>query len=147
MSAQVTHLNYRHAENMAHSREHAEWLTRMAARAIGIDVTNAQWSYPHGGLLLVGATGVREAGERKLFCPLNDMGDAFEVQTKLRMNAHYRYISADRHAIYMSLAHDKSKVDLWAMINDGDDVFRVRMNAVTQLAALRQVEIDNELGR
>ena len=146
MSAQVTHINYRQAENMAHPRERAEWLTRQAARAIGIDVSTASWSPAHGGLLIVGS-GVREAGERKLFAPLNDMADAFEIESRLRMNAHYRFINANQHAIYMCLAHDKAKCDLWAIINDGDDVFRVRMNAVVQLAALRQVEIDNELGR
>jgi hypothetical protein len=147
MSASVTHINYRQAENMAHTREHAEWLTRQAARAIGLDVSNAAWSVAHGGLLIVG-DGVSSAANRfRSFAPLNDMADAFQVESKLRMNAHYRFLNEKQHAIYMSLAHDKAKCDLWAIINDGDDVFRVRMNAVVQLAALRQVEIDNETGR
>lgn len=146
MSATLsTVINFREAVNVEHRREHAEWLTRMAARAIGIDVTHWRWSHGHGGIICM--AGVVEVGERKLFAPLTNMADAFEVESRLRMTAQYRWLNSARHAIYMTMAHDKSKCDLWAMINDGDCVFRVRMNAVTQLAALRQVEIDNELGR
>lgn len=112
---------------------HAERLTRDAAQAIGRHVPDdAKWDRLLGGLQLL----PRSAYCDNTFAPLNNPGDAYEVESKLKINVTYRALSNDASVLIMRASDDPNHASIMTTINVGDDALRLRMEAAVLFASL-----------
>lgn len=121
------------------SQEHAERITRAAAQAIGLEVPDtAKWSPALGGLIFNPLRTLLGDGSDyadNCFCPLNEPEHAYMIESKLQINVFHKRLG-DSYVISLRSSTDGQHGALVYTVNKGDDGMRVRMEAVTQFAAL-----------
>lgn len=118
-----------------HDVAHAERITREAAQALGIDLQHAQWNRMIGGLTLKAhALGIK--GERKTFAPLNVAADAYEVESRLMLNAQY---VANGTGWLLQMTAQGGLGAMFEVLHEGDDRMRARMELATIMGALHTI--------
>lgn len=116
---------------------HNEELTRGAARAIGLDVSEMEWVEKYSEL-----RGLNADGFPVEFSPLRRARDAYTVEDKLLISVTYKMHGPGKMTLHVSALECGGAV--MHSVKPHEDRLAARMYAITQYAALYALMMKDE---